>query len=62
MPRKTISDNGAQKLLVTLYPADVQRLEEIRKTMAEAQDRAVAYAEVIRTIISIVHEEMKTDE
>jgi hypothetical protein len=62
MARKTISGRGAQKLLITLYPADVKRLEEIRKTMAEAQDRPVAYAEVIRTIISIVHEEMKTDE
>jgi len=62
MARKTISDNGAQKLLITIYPDDAERLEEIRKTMAEAQDRAVAYAEVIRTIISNAHKEMKDDE
>ena len=63
MARKVHSElTGAQKLLITLYPADVQRLEELRKTMAEAQDRPVAYAEVIRTIISNAHKEMKPDE
>ena len=62
MPRKTISTNGAQKLLITIYPDDAERLEQMRRAMAQELGRHVAYAEVIRTIISIVHEEMKTDE
>ena len=62
MARKTISGNGAQKLLITIYPDDAERLEQMRRAMAQELGRPVAYAEVIRTIISIVHEEMKTDE
>jgi hypothetical protein len=62
MARKTISDNGAQKLLVTIYPDDAERLEEMRRTMAQELGRHVAYAEVIRTIISNAHKEMKDDE
>lgn len=62
MPRKTISNNGAQKLLITIYPDDAERLEEMRRTMAQELGRHVAYAEVIRTIISNAHKEMKTDE
>ena len=62
MARKTISDNGAQKLLITIYPDDAERLEEMRRKMAQELGRPVAYAEVIRTIISNAHKEMKTDE
>ena len=62
MPRKTISTNGAQKLLITIYPDDAERLEQMRRAMAQELGRHVAYAEVIRTIISNAHKEMKTNE
>ena len=61
MARKTISERGAQKLLITIYPDDAERLEEMRRKMAQELGRHVAYAEVIRMIISNAHKEM-TDE
>ena len=45
------------KMLVTLFPEDIERLEEIRKT----QKRNISFAQIIRNAINASHKEQCRD-
>lgn len=46
------------KMLVTLFPEDIERLEAIRK----AQKRNVSFAQIIRNAINAAHKEQCQEE